>query len=59
MELQEATPYRERMTYVLSQLHPPPTEGWVEETPDQLTAPFESRGSDGTAGMATVTDPSA
>ena len=48
MELQEAiAAYRERITHVLSQMDPAPTDEWLKETTDRLMAPFENGGSDG------------
>ena len=48
MELQEAiAAYRERITHVLSQMDPAPTDEWVRETTDRLMSPIENGGSDG------------
>jgi hypothetical protein len=42
MELQEAiAAYRERITHVLSQTDPPPTDEWLKDKTDELMAPFD------------------
>jgi hypothetical protein len=46
MELEKAiAAYRERITHVLSQIDPAPTDNWVKEPTDRLMAPFERAGS--------------